>query len=294
MSVEQLEGVGLGLRWEFLDEVLRAAPGALDAVRFFEVAPENYMRRGGYFPSALARVAERHRLTTHGLTLSLGGDGPLDDGYVAELRRFVARFGVGWHSDHLSFSGAGGAVLHDLLPVAFTPAAAQRIAGRIRQASERIERPIAVENISYYTTLGGAPQDEPAFIADVLERADCGLLLDLNNLDVNAENHGFDARVWLAGIPLERVVEIHVAGPERWGDAAAELLVDTHGAPVRAPVYELLAYVLERTGPVPVLLERDHNVPPLAALLEEVAALDVTYRAAVERWRIGEAARHAA
>ncbi|MBI4951535.1 MAG: DUF692 domain-containing protein [Myxococcales bacterium] len=294
MSVEQLEGVGLGLRWEFLHEVLGAAPGALDAIRFFEVAPENYMRRGGYFPHALATVAERHPVTTHGLTLSLGGADPLDADYLAELRRFLGRFGAGWHSDHLCFSGAGGGVLHDLLPVAFTTSAAKRVAARVREASERLGLPVAVENISYYTTLGGDPRDEPAFIAEVLERADCGLLLDLNNLDVNAENHGFDARAWLSGIPLERVVEIHVAGPERWSDARAELLVDTHGAPVRPPVYELLSRVISRTGPVPVLLERDNNVPPLAELLDEVAAIDRVYRSAIAKWRAVHEGRHAA
>jgi hypothetical protein len=143
-----------------------------------------------------------------------------------------------------------------------------------------------------YIALGSSPLDEPEFINDVLDRADCGLLLDLNNLDVNARNHRFDAWRWLEQIPLERVVEIHVAGPEPWRDG---LLLDTHGAPVRSSVYELLDWVVERTGPVPVLLERDNKVPRLSELVAEVVSLDATYQAALGRWRLrSEATTHAA
>jgi uncharacterized protein (UPF0276 family) len=283
-------GIGLGLRWEFLDEVLTAQSGDLAPVSFFEISPENYMRRGGFYPAALERVAERHAVTTHGLSMSLGSTDALDDAYLTELAAFLTRFGGDWHSDHLSFSGVGGAFLHDLLPVPFTSRSAQRVAARVRQASERIERRMAVENVSYYASLGGAPLDEASFVTEVLETANCGLLLDLNNLDVNAHNHGFDAREWLARVPLERVVEIHVAGPETWKDG---LLLDTHGSEVRPSVYELLSYVIERVGPKPVLLERDNNVPSLTDLLAEVRALDATYRAALER-HFGEEAAHAA
>ncbi|MCC6216486.1 MAG: DUF692 domain-containing protein [Polyangiaceae bacterium] len=273
-------GVGLGLRWEILDEVLAAGRGELDAVRFFEISPENYMRRGGFIPDALSQVAERHPIVTHGLTMSLGGTDPLDAGYLAELRRFLGRFGASWHSDHLSFSGLGGALLHDLLPVPFTRQTARRIADRVRRAEDALGRRMAVENVSYYLHPGQPELDEADFIGEVLERADCGLLLDLNNLDVNAANHGFDRWEWLSRIPLERVVEIHVAGPEPWGD---DLLLDTHGAPVRRSVHELLSWVIERTGPLPVLLERDNDVPPLATLLREVREIDATFRAALAR-----------
>jgi len=289
---ERITGVGLGLRFEFLDDVLDSTPERLQHVAFFEVSPENYMRRGGYVPAALARVAEQKALTTHGLMMSLGGTDPFDGPYLDELRLFLSRFGTGVHSDHLSFSGLDGAVLHDLLPVPFTRPTARRIAERIREASDRIERPMAVENVSYYLTLGSTPQDEPSFIHDVLDLADCSLLLDLNNLDVNASNHGFDAWEWLERIPLERVVEIHVAGPEPWRDG---LLLDTHAAPVQPSVYRLLEWVLERTGPLPVLLERDNNVPELDELLREVGRLDATYRAALQRWsQRAEANTHAA
>lgn len=282
MLKHDLEGIGLGLRWELLDEVLAAEPDALSPVQFFEISPENYMRRGGHFPAALAQVAERHPLTTHGLMMSLGSTDPLDASYFAELGAFLGRFGGDWHSDHLSFSGLDGAWLHDLLPVPFTAPSAKRIARRVREAAERLERPMAVENVSYYLNLGGEPLDEAAFVTEVLEEADCGLLLDLNNLDVNVVNHGFEARDWLARVPLERVVEIHVAGPEPWRDG---LLLDTHGSSVRPSVYELLSHVIGAVGPKPVLLERDNNVPSLAELSKEVRLLDSTYREAVAQWR---------
>ncbi len=285
-----LTGVGLGLRWELLPEILAASAEELAALRFLEVAPENYMRRGGYFPRALARVAEIRPITTHGLTMSLAGSDAFDGAYFAELRSFLAVFGPGWHSDHLSFSSMDGTQLHDLLPPAITPGNAKRIAARIREAAERLERPLAIENISYYSTLGMNPASEPEFIAEILEEADCGLLLDINNLDVNARNHGFDAETWLDAIPLERVREIHVAGPELW---PCGLLIDTHGAPVRESVLRLLTSVLSRTGPKPVLLERDNNVPRLRELLDEVAVVDAVYSSAIAGWRMGGSA-HAA
>ncbi len=274
-----IEGVGLGLRWAFLSDVIEGA--AEGAVKFFEVSPENYMRRGGYFPEALERVAERHPLITHGLMMSIGSTDPYDQRYFEELRSFVSRFGGAWHSDHLTFSGLDGAMLHDLFPLPLTRKMAHHVADRIREAQDRLGKPMAVENISYYLELGHSEMTEPEFIREVIERADCGLLLDVNNVDVNAKNHGFDAKAWIDDIPLERVVEIHVAGPEEWDQG---LLLDTHGSPVRSDVYELLAHALERSGPRPVLLERDNNIPPLSELLEEVRMVDETYQAAMKRY----------
>lgn len=281
MEAKHPTGVGLGLRWELLDEVLNASEQQRAMIRFFEISPENYMRRGGYSPNALARIAERHPLTTHGLTMSLGGTDPLDAAYFQDLAPFLRRFETGWHSDHLSFSGDGGVLLHDLLPVPFTSQTAKRIAERVREAAERLEKSMAVENVSYYVTLGRNALDEVDFIRDILERADCGLLLDLNNLDVNAKNHGFDSWAWLEQIPLERVVEIHVAGPELWPNG---LLIDTHGTPVRDSVFDLLRWVVERKGPVPILLERDNHVPPFEELLGEIERLDAVYQAALRHW----------
>lgn len=268
-------GVGLGLRGSFIAEV--DAGAADDRVPFFEISPENHMRRGGAGPARLARVRERFPVLTHGLSMSLGGLEPLDPEYFADLRQFLAPFADHWHSDHLCFCGTDGKQLHDLLPVPFTSASARRIAARVREAADRLERPMAVENISYYLPLGVPSVDEPEFIRELLERADCGLVLDVNNVFVNATNHGFDARAWLARIPLNRVVQLHIAGHEFWDDDAKTLIIDTHGAPVRAEVDELLAWVIARTGPLPVLLERDNNIPALPELLAERDRLQTIY-----------------
>ena len=291
MNQGTIDGIGLGLRWEFLDEVLLASDDALRDIRFFEVSPENYMRRGGYFPDALARVGERRPITTHGLMMSLGSPDALDRTYLSELRGFLSHFHGAWHSDHLSFSGADGIMLHDLLPVPFTSKVAQHFAERIREASERLQRPLAVENISYYMTLGTPEMDEPEFISEVLERAGCGLLLDVNNLDVNAKNHRFDAYRWLERIDLDKVVEIHVAGPE---PHQSGMLLDTHGAPVEKDVYALLEWVLERTGPKPILLERDNNIPHFSELCSEVQSLQHAYDRGVGRWQSTRERHHAA
>ncbi len=274
-------GVGLGLRGSFMAEV---DAGAADGrVPFFEISPENHMHRGGARPARLARIRERFPVLTHGLSMSIGGLEPLDADYFATLREFLAPFGDHWHSDHLCFCGVDGKQLHDLLPVPFTAASARRLAARVREAADRLARPMAVENISYYLPLGVPSVDEPEFIAELLERADCGLVLDVNNVFVNATNHGFDARAWLARIPLARVVQLHVAGHEFWDDVEQTLIIDTHGAPVRTEVDELLAWVIERTGPLPVLLERDNNIPALPELLAERDRLQAVYDQALAR-----------
>jgi uncharacterized protein (UPF0276 family) len=248
-------------------------------VAFLEVAPENYMHRGGRSPKRLSTLSERFPIITHGLMMSLGGTDPFRDEYFDELKAFLDRYDPPWHSDHVCWSGMDGALLHDLLPIPFDTATAKRVAARVREAADRLERPMAIENISWYLQLGKSTLDEAAFITEVLERADCKLLLDVNNVFVNATNHGFDARAWIDAIPLDRVVQLHIAGHEPWDDT---LLVDTHGADVRAEVRDLLAYVIERTGPKPVLLERDSNIPPLSDLLDEVASLQAIYDQALQ------------
>src|SRR5262249_53059670 len=176
-------GVGLGLRWEFLDDVLDAlsSNSRLPGVDFFEISPENYMRRGGYFPDALARVSEHYPMLAHGLTMSLGGTDPLGDAYMKELRAFLDRIEPPFHSDHLCFSGTEGRMLPDLLPVPFTTATAKHIAARVREAAERLERPMVVENITHSLLVGSEALDEPIFIREVLERAGARLLFDVNN-----------------------------------------------------------------------------------------------------------------
>jgi hypothetical protein len=272
-------GVGLGLRREYLDELLDlldAGDERLNEIPFFEVSPENFMRRGGFMPAAVDRVRERFPIISHGLMMSVGGLDPYDDAYFAELRRYLARLGTPFHSDHLSFSGTGGRILHDLLPVPITSASARHVAARAREAQERLEMPFALENITHYLVPGEATRHEADFIAEVIAESGAGLLLDVNNVFVNAQNYGFDARAFLARLPLDRVVEIHVAGHEYF--AEDELIIDTHGADVIDPVLDLLAWTVARTGPVPVLLERDHQVPDVAALLAERARIEAAYQ----------------
>jgi uncharacterized protein (UPF0276 family) len=263
-----VSGVGLGLRWEFLDELLERAPEGID---FLEISPENYMRRGGYFPAALERAAARYPVVTHGLTMSIGGTDPLDEDYLRELAAFVRDVRSPWHSDHLCFGSVDGKVLHDLLPIAFTDAAVQRVADRVRRAQDAIGVPMAIENISFYLHPGKKGMSEAEFIAQVCDRADCGLMLDVNNAYVNATNFGFDIDEWMRTVPLERVVQMHIAGHD-WFDegAGGKLIIDTHGADVCDPVMDLLARVLPVTGKVPVLLERDQAIPPLDALIDEM------------------------
>ncbi|MGC4091245.1 MAG: DUF692 domain-containing protein [Polyangiaceae bacterium] len=277
-SATRPNGVGLGLRWDFLEEVVNGPK--LD-VAFFEVSPENYMRRGGYFPAQLERVRERYTLFSHGLTLSIGAAAEPPESYLRELEGEIARLAPPFHSDHLCFSTAGTRVLHDLLPLKFARENVTRVADRARRIQDRLGLPLGLENISYYAHLGRREMPEAEFVASVIEKSQVGLLLDVNNVYVNSQNHGESALDFLRAMPLERVVEIHVAGHERQGD----LLIDTHGASVCDPVLELLEWTLERTGPVPVLLERDNDVPALSELLGEVAELSRIYERAVARFQ---------
>jgi uncharacterized protein (UPF0276 family) len=270
-----LRGVGLGLRWALVDDILGRPPPEL---AWIEVAPENYMRRGGRFPAALASCAERWPIVTHGLTMSLGGSDPLAPNYLRTLASFARSIGTPWHSDHLCFGIVDGVAMHDLLPLPFTSEAAEYVAGRVRQAQDSLGLPMAVENISYYAHPGRAEMDEAEFASLVVEKAGCSLLLDVNNVYVNSKNHGFDPRAMIAKMPLDRVVQIHMAGHD---ESDPELIIDTHAEPVRNEVYDLLAFTLQKTGPVPVLLERDDNFPGWDELCRELKRLDAILSAAV-------------
>jgi uncharacterized protein (UPF0276 family) len=264
-------GVGLGLRWDFLEEVVAGPQLPID---FFEVSPENYMRRGGYYPEQLERLEERYPLVTHGLTLSIGAQAEPDAQYLRELRCEIERTKSPFHSDHLCFSSAGGRSLHELLPLQQSRANVQRVAERARRMTDVLGVPFALENITYYMHPGQAELPELDFLSAVLDESGAGLLLDVNNVYVNSVNHGFDPRAFIAALDLSRVVEIHVAGHSR---QASGLLLDTHGALVADPVFDLLAFTLDRTGPRPVLLERDNNVPELSELLRELGILRQIY-----------------
>ena len=253
--------VGLGLRREFLAEVLAKNP----AVDFWELAPENWMARGFEAEYQLDQIRERYAITTHGLSLSIGSPDPLDEAFVRDVKTFLDRFQISRYSEHLSYCSAAGH-LYDLLPIPFTEQAADYVAQRVKRVQEILERPVTLENVSYYAP--AAQQiSELEFITRVLEQADCELLLDVNNVFVNSVNHSYDPYEFIAALPTKRITYGHIAGHY---EEAEDLLIDTHGADVRAEVYDLLAYAYQQHGEFPVLLERDFNIPPLATLLLEV------------------------
>lgn len=260
-----VHGAGLGLRRALLPELLAMVPGSVD---FLECAPDNWIGVGGAHGDSLAALAERIPLTCHGLSLSLGGPAPLDLDLLRRTRQFLERHRVPLYSEHLSYCSDDGQ-LYDLLPLPFTDEAVRHVAARIRQAQDALGRRIAVENISYYAAPYQA-LSEIEFLRAVLEEADCDLLLDVNNLFVNAINHDYDAAAYLAAIPAARVVCLHVAGHY---DEAPDLKIDTHGAAVKGDVWSLLEQAYARFGAVPTLLERDFNFPPLAELLAEVGQI---------------------
>ncbi|MEN5033782.1 DUF692 domain-containing protein [Pseudomonas sp. TWI929] len=275
-----LQGAGLGLRRSLLPELLKMDAGAVD---FLECAPDNWIGVGGSYGENLARLAERFPLSCHGLSLSLGGPEPLDHVFLKRIRAFLGRYDVPLFSEHLSYCSDDGH-LYDLIPMPFTDEAVRHTAGRIREVQDALGRRIAVENISYYAAPYQA-MSEIDFLRAVLDEADCDLLLDVNNLVVNACNHGYDAAAFLARVPAERVVCVHVAGHY---DEAPDLKIDTHGAAVEDDVWRLLASVYQHVGPVPTLLERDFNFPPLAELLGEVQYIrDVQATARSQEVRYG-------
>ncbi|MFZ5935380.1 hypothetical protein BGP84_16505 [Pseudomonas putida] len=254
---------GLGLRRSLLPDLLTLDPGAVD---FLECAPENWIGVGGAFGRDLAQLAERFPLACHGLSLSLGGSLPLDRELLEQIRQFLERHQVRHYSEHLSYCCDDGQ-LYDLLPLPFTEAAVRQVSARIRQVQDVLQRRIAIENISYYAAPYQA-MSELEFIRAVLDEADCELLLDVNNVYVNACNHGYDALAFLQGLPVMRVTGMHLAGHH---DEAPDLKVDTHGAAVKPQVWSLFASACERFGIQPTVLERDFNYPTMDELLAEVA-----------------------
>lgn len=253
---------GLGLRRALLDELIEAPAGAFD---FLECAPDNWIGVGGVLGEKLAALSSRHPLSAHGLSLSLGGPDPLDAEFLRQTRDFLDLHDAAIYSEHLSYCSADGH-LYDLLPIPFTEEAVHHVASRIAQVQDALGRRIAIENVSYYAAPYQA-LSEADFIDAVLREADCDLLLDVNNVHVNAINHGYDARAFIDAMPSSRIASYHIAGHY---DEAEDLKVDTHGTPVKDDVWDLLAHAYRVHGVHPTLLERDFNFPPLPELLSEV------------------------
>ena len=236
-----------------------------EQVSFYEVAPENWIGVGGQYGKRFRAFTERHPFVCHGLSLSIGGPSPLDETFLQRLKQFLDQHQIKGYSEHLSYCSDDGH-LYDLMPIPFTEEAVHYVAARIRRTQDILERRVAMENVSYYAA-PGKEMEEIDFINAVLTEADCDLLLDVNNIYVNSINHHYDAEEFLTALPADRVMYFHVAGHR---NEAEDLIVDTHGADIIDPVWDLLDKAYAQCGVVPTLLERDFNIPPLVELLNEV------------------------
>jgi len=271
-------GFGLGLRTVHYEEIAATRP----PVDWFEILTENYLVAGGKPLQWLDRIRADYPVAMHGVSLSIGSTDPLDIDYLHAVKTLAQRVSPLWISDHLCWTGIAGRNLHDLLPIPYTEAALRHLVPRIEAAQEFLGRRIVLENVSSYVSYKESELNEWEFLAELARRADCLILLDVNNIYVSAYNHGFDAGDYLAGIPAERVQQIHLAGHSNCGD----FIIDTHDAPVIDPVWDLYARAIQRLGPVSSMIERDDHIPPLSELLGE---LDQA-RAAAERALRREAA----
>ena len=255
-------GLGLGLRAPHHDEILATSP----AVDWFECITEDFAVDGGIMRATLDAVRARYPIVPHGVSLNLGGPDPLDRTLLRRLRTLVDRLHAPWASDHLCWNGARGLHLHELLPLPLTDEAVEHVASRVREIQDTLGVPFAFENVSSYLTFRADSMPEWDFVSAVAERADCGILLDVNNVFVSARNHGFDSGRYLDSLPVDRVLQIHLAGPTDMG----RYLLDSHGAHVRPEVWSLYRHACRRFGPCSTLLEWDENIPPLAVLLAEL------------------------
>lgn len=253
-------GFGVGLRRDHYSHILDSRP----RVDWFEIISENFMTGGGRPLEVIDAVAAQYPVVMHGVSLSIGSADPLRRDYLRELKALAARIKPAWISDHLCWTGVGGRNLHDLLPLPYNEEAVRHVASRIREVQDFLERPIALENVSSYMTLRASTMTEWEFLAAVAEGADCGILLDINNIFVSAFNHGFDALKYIDSIPCERVVQFHLAGHSDHGS----YLLDTHDHPVCDEVWALYAHAVRRFGAVSALIEWDDNIPAFDVLLE--------------------------
>jgi uncharacterized protein (UPF0276 family) len=254
---------GVGLRAPHVRQVHVERP----RIAWFEVHSENYYADGGPALAALDRIRADYPLSLHGVGMSLGSTDPLDRSHLAKLKRLVARTEPALVSEHLCWSGVGGRHLNDLLPLPYTEEALAHVCGRVAEVQDFLGRELLVENLSSYLAFADATIPEWEFVAAVAQRTGCKLLVDVNNIYVNAVNHGFDADGYLAAMPPEAVAEIHLAG----FDGSGPCLIDTHGAPVAPEVWALYRRAIARFGPRPTLIEWDTDIPPLETLLREAA-----------------------
>lgn len=262
MSFNTLNLIGLGLRTEFSDELLERPD---KPVGFLEIAPENWMKMGGKRANLLKEFSRRYPMVAHGLSLSIGGPAPLDYPFIESLGDFFKTYQIDCYSEHLSYCSDEQGYFHDLLPIPFDSDAVDYVSQRIIQVQQLLKRQIAFENSSYYYA-PGQEISELDFITAILKKSDCLMLLDINNVYVNSVNHGYDAYQFIASIPSDRIAYIHIAGHDQ---RESDLIIDTHGAEVIDPVWDLLQFTYNCHGIKPTLLERDSDIPPLDTLLAE-------------------------
>jgi len=277
----KIEGFGLGLRSDHYGDLLDggALPAGPSRVDWLEILTENYLVPGGAPLANLERARARYPLAMHGVSMSIGSTDPLDMDYLAQLKALERRIQPAIVSDHLCWTGYSGINAHDLLPVPHNEEAIGHIAERVARVQDFLGRRVALENVSSYVDYSFSAVPEWEFLSAVAERADCDILLDVNNIYVSAFNHEFDPLTYLAGVPARRVRQFHLAGHQNHGSH----IIDTHDAPVIDPVWSLFAEAVRRFGAVPAMIERDANIPPLAELLAELAEMRRVAGAALGR-----------
>ncbi len=264
-STPLFSGTGLGLRRSFIDALMALDKPIAD---FYEVAPENWMGMGGAIGKKFAAFAEENTVICHGLSLSIGSPAPLDEHFLFKLKTFLDQHNIACYSEHLSYCSDAGH-LYDLMPIPFTAEAVKHVANRVRRVQEILERPLVLENVSYYA-MPSPDMSEIDFLNAVLDEADCQLLLDVNNIYVNSINHQYNAEDFLNAIPSERINYIHIAGHYQEAD---DLLIDTHGADIIDPFWQLLQTTYAEFGVFPTLLERDFNIPSIGELKTELGQI---------------------
>jgi len=254
-------GIGIGLRVPHINHILERNP----VVDWFEIISENYMVDGGRPLAVLDRILEQYRVVQHGVSMYFGSPGPLNREHLKRLKALVQRTGTSWVTDHLCWGSVDGRYTHDLLPMPYTFEAARLAAKKIKQAQDFLEVPIAVENVSSYAEFHMSEMTEWEFLNEVVEQADCGILLDVNNIYVSSRNHGFNPREYVGAVDPARVTQIHIAGHSRF----KKYVLDTHDHPVIEPVWSLYKLAIERFGPTPTLLEWDDHIPSFAEVHAE-------------------------
>jgi uncharacterized protein (UPF0276 family) len=278
-------GVGVGLRTVHYGHILSKEP----EVDFFEAITENFLDTGGRPRHILDRVAGRYPVVLHGVSMSIGGTDPVDLGYLRKVKALATRVKARWVSDHLCFTGVSGRNTHDLLPLPYNEETLRHVVNRAKRVSEVLERPLVLENPSSYAEFRSSTMSEAAFFARLLEEADCGMLLDVNNVYVSSVNHGFDPVAYLDALPADRVVQYHLAGHT---DKGAYLL-DTHSARMKKEVWRLYAHAIARTGPRATLYEWDEDIPAFATVHAE-AKKALKHRPPLARESAADASRRAA